>query len=74
MCTHYKPRSSTFSEDFEKKYNMPFIFILFAILIKTRLQNVKLSKFRLIFYQFEYGYECKKRYKIKGFKLPAITL
>lgn len=53
---------------------MPFIFILFAILIKARLQNVKLSKFKLIFYQFENGYECKKRYKIKGFKLPAITL
>lgn len=52
---------------------MPFIFILFAILIKARLQNVKLSKFRLIFYQFEYGHGCKKRYKIKGFySLPLL--
>lgn len=62
MCTHNKPRSSTFFKDFEKKYNMPLVFIQFSILIKARLQDVKLSILRLIFYQFEYGYECKKRY------------
>lgn len=62
MCTHNKPRSSTFFKDFEKKYSMPLVFIQFSILIKARLQDVKLSILRLIFYQFEYGYECKKRY------------
>lgn len=74
MCTHYKPRSSTFSEDFEKnKYNMPFIFILFAILIKTRLQNVKLSKFRLFFNSLNMGMGAKNVTKLKGFNsLPLL--